>query len=155
MSNVSFYSSTTKCTNIGPVLLPIVLPSNVSIYGNTTECTGFGDVLGLLLVHTHFLHHYCTYSVCSVYAAFITVNTFSITEQILSIVAGRTEMNVCDSALHAIDHANKRGGKAFGASGVGAIQCRHMMVLANGVGDLQKGERYYSVWKFEATLIRR
>ena len=91
MSNVSFYSSTTKCTNIGPVLLPIVLPSNVSIYGNTTECTSFGGVLELLLVHTHFLHHYCTYSVCSAYAAFITVNTFSITEQILSIVAGSSE----------------------------------------------------------------
>lgn len=50
-------------------------------------------------------------------------------------------MNVCDSGLHAIDHANTRGGSAYAASGVGACQCRHMLVKPNGVGDLQKGEK--------------
>lgn len=51
-------------------------------------------------------------------------------------------MNYCDSGLHAVDHANTRGGDAYSASGVGACQCRHMMVRKLGVGDLQKGERY-------------
>ncbi len=50
-------------------------------------------------------------------------------------------MNVCESGLHAIDHANTRGGSAYVVSGVGACQCRHMMVRANGVGDLQRGEK--------------
>ncbi len=34
------------------------------------------------------------------------------------------------------------GGSAYAASGVGACQCRHMLVRPNGVGDLQKGEKY-------------
>ncbi len=51
------------------------------------------------------------------------------------------QINVCDSGLHAIDHANTRGGSAYAASGVGACQCRHMLVKPNGVGDLQKGEK--------------
>ena len=53
----------------------------------------------------------------------------------------QTEMNVCDSGLHAVDHANLRGSSSYAASGIGAVQCRHMLVLPNGVGDLQKGER--------------
>ena len=51
------------------------------------------------------------------------------------------EPNLCDSSLHAIDHANSRGSASYNASGVGAVQCRHMLVRKNGVGDLQKGER--------------
>ncbi|KLO14505.1 hypothetical protein SCHPADRAFT_826309, partial [Schizopora paradoxa] len=54
----------------------------------------------------------------------------------------QTEINICDSGLHAVDHANLRGGAAYIASGVGACQCRHMMVMPGGVGDLQKGEKY-------------
>ncbi len=50
-------------------------------------------------------------------------------------------MNVCDSGLRAVDLANLQGGPAYAASGVGAVQCRHMLVRPNGVGDLQKGER--------------
>ncbi|KLO04935.1 hypothetical protein SCHPADRAFT_840007, partial [Schizopora paradoxa] len=53
----------------------------------------------------------------------------------------QTEVNICDSGLHAVDHANLRGGAAYIASGVGACQCRHMMVMPAGVGDLQKGEK--------------
>lgn len=53
----------------------------------------------------------------------------------------QTEINVCDSGLHAIDHANTRGGEKYEASGIGAVQCRHMLVRRNGVGDLQRGER--------------
>ena len=53
-----------------------------------------------------------------------------------------SQINVCDSGLHAIDHANTRGGSAYAASGIGACQCRHMLVKRLGVGDLQKGEKY-------------
>ncbi len=52
------------------------------------------------------------------------------------------QSNICDSNLHAVDHANLRGSAAYIASGVGACQCRHMLVRPGGVGDLQKGERY-------------
>ena len=51
------------------------------------------------------------------------------------------QTSVCDSGLQAIDQANKRGGDLYISSGVGACQCRHMMVQPNGVGDLQRGER--------------
>lgn len=51
------------------------------------------------------------------------------------------QVNYCDSGLHAIDQANKRGGDMYAASGVAACQCRHQMVRPNGVGDLQRGER--------------
>lgn len=51
------------------------------------------------------------------------------------------QANLCDSGLHAVDHANLRGSAAYLASGVGACQCRHMMVMPAGVSDLQKGER--------------
>lgn len=51
------------------------------------------------------------------------------------------KVNYCDSGLHAVDHANTRGGDLYSASGVGACQCRHMMMRKLGVGDLQKGER--------------
>lgn len=53
----------------------------------------------------------------------------------------QTEVNVCDSGLHAVDHANTRGGNEYNASGVGACQCRHMLMMPNGVGNLQKGEK--------------
>lgn len=53
------------------------------------------------------------------------------------------QVNYCDSGLHAVDHANTRGGDLYNASGVGACQCRHMMMRKLGVGDLQKGERYF------------
>ncbi len=59
----------------------------------------------------------------------------------IATVGPQTEMNVCDSGLHAVDHTNTRGGVAYAVSGVGACQCRHMLVHPNGVGDLQKGER--------------
>jgi hypothetical protein len=34
-----------------------------------------------------------------------------------------------------------RSGKGLAATGVGAVDCRHGFKMANGVGDLQKGER--------------
>ena len=50
-------------------------------------------------------------------------------------------MKYCDSGLRAVDHANLKRGKGYDASGVFAIQCKHMLILPNGVGDLQLGER--------------
>jgi hypothetical protein len=52
-------------------------------------------------------------------------------------------MNRCDSDLHAIDHANSRRSQGYKATGAGAVVCaRHGLVRKNGIGDLQKGERY-------------
>ena len=51
-------------------------------------------------------------------------------------------MKYCSSGLRAVEQANIKGGKGYEASGVVAVQCRHMLILGNGVGDLQKGERY-------------
>ncbi|TDL13645.1 hypothetical protein BD410DRAFT_735067, partial [Rickenella mellea] len=53
------------------------------------------------------------------------------------------EINTCDSNLHAVDHANTRFSKGYTTTGVGCVVCtRHTLVRKNGVGDLQKGERY-------------
>ncbi|KLO05066.1 hypothetical protein SCHPADRAFT_794115, partial [Schizopora paradoxa] len=66
----------------------------------------------------------------------------------------QTEMNICDSGLHAVDHANLRGSAEYRASGVGACQCRHMLVRPNGVGDLQRGERYCNMDYIFASATR-
>lgn len=64
---------------------------------------------------------------------------------------------MCDSSLHAVDHANLRGSAAYIASGVGACQCRHMLVRPGSVGDLQKGERCVlcATYDIEVVLIIR
>jgi len=50
--------------------------------------------------------------------------------------------NMCESELHAVDHANTRFSKGYQATGVGGVICaRHSLVRKNGMGDLQKGER--------------
>ncbi|KAH7924727.1 hypothetical protein BV22DRAFT_1129623 [Leucogyrophana mollusca] len=54
----------------------------------------------------------------------------------------QTEPNLCDSELHAVDHANTKFSTGYKASGVGGTLCRHSLVCKNGLGDLQKGERY-------------
>ncbi|KLO04959.1 hypothetical protein SCHPADRAFT_789776, partial [Schizopora paradoxa] len=72
----------------------------------------------------------------------------------LATIGTQTEINVCDSGLHAVDHANLRGGAAYAVSGVGACQCRHMLVRPNGVGDLQKGERYANMDYIIASSLR-
>ncbi|KZT31902.1 hypothetical protein SISSUDRAFT_994602, partial [Sistotremastrum suecicum HHB10207 ss-3] len=54
----------------------------------------------------------------------------------------QVEINTCQSELHAVDHANKSK-KGLRATGAGAVVCgRHGLVRPNGVGDLQRGERY-------------
>ena len=50
-------------------------------------------------------------------------------------------MPYCSSGLRAVEMANTKGGRGYIATGVVAVQCKHMFVLPNGVGDLQRGER--------------
>ncbi|KAN0105342.1 hypothetical protein V8E52_011131 [Russula decolorans] len=53
------------------------------------------------------------------------------------------EPNLCDSELHAVDHANTRVSQGYTTTGVGGVVCaRHGLVRKNGMGNLQKGERY-------------
>ena len=52
------------------------------------------------------------------------------------------QMSTC-TGLAALDHADTKFSNGYAATGVGAcIDGRHEFMLANGVGDLQKGERY-------------
>ncbi|KAF7796504.1 hypothetical protein EIP86_007682 [Pleurotus ostreatoroseus] len=52
------------------------------------------------------------------------------------------EISTC-TGLAALLHANTRWSKGYAATGVGMACCaRHGFILPNGVGDLQKGERY-------------
>ena len=51
-------------------------------------------------------------------------------------------MSTC-TGLAALDHADSKFSTGYAATGIGAcIDARHEFMLANGVGDLQKGERY-------------
>lgn len=53
-----------------------------------------------------------------------------------------TQISSC-TGLAALIHANTRGLKGYSATGVVMVCCaRHGFVMSNGVGDLQKGERY-------------
>jgi hypothetical protein len=50
--------------------------------------------------------------------------------------------NLCNSKFHAVHNANMLSHGHL-ANGAGAVKCaRHTFVLPNGVGDLQRGERY-------------
>ncbi|KAF8871964.1 hypothetical protein BD779DRAFT_1613866 [Infundibulicybe gibba] len=56
----------------------------------------------------------------------------------------------------AIKSASARGGKGVAASGVGAVVCsRHNIQRANGVGDLQKGERYPNMDYFYLSTLQQ
>ncbi|TDL13861.1 hypothetical protein BD410DRAFT_734767, partial [Rickenella mellea] len=46
------------------------------------------------------------------------------------------------SGLAALALANTKYSKGYRATGVGNVVCRHQCVMRNGIGDLQKGERY-------------
>jgi hypothetical protein len=54
-----------------------------------------------------------------------------------------TQINTCRSQHDAILRANSRNKEGYLASGTALVQCaRHGLVRKNGVGDLQKGEKY-------------
>ena len=61
----------------------------------------------------------------------------------LFLVADATcQPNLCDSELHAVDHANTKFSTRYKATGVGSVICAwNSLVRKNGLGDLQKGER--------------
>ncbi|KAJ7661213.1 hypothetical protein B0H14DRAFT_2178788, partial [Mycena olivaceomarginata] len=60
----------------------------------------------------------------------------------LLTVTDQKEMSTC-SGLAALDYANTKFSRGYSSTGVGMGVCaRHEFVQPNGVGDLQKGERY-------------
>ncbi|KAG2144653.1 uncharacterized protein EDB93DRAFT_1241226 [Suillus bovinus] len=55
------------------------------------------------------------------------------------------EKSTCVSH-NAVNHADTKSSKGLAATGVGTVDCtRHDMKLPNGVGDLQRGERYVNM----------
>ncbi|KAF8170039.1 hypothetical protein K438DRAFT_1614355, partial [Mycena galopus ATCC 62051] len=80
------------------------------------------------------------------------VETTSYREYLLS-VTDQNEMSTC-SGLAALNYANSKFSRGYSATGVGMGVCvRHKFVQPNGVGDLQKGERYANMdWIFGCIL---
>lgn len=60
---------------------------------------------------------------------------------ILHVTNFHLQINTCKSQHDAILRANTRNKEGYIASGTGLVQCRHVLVRKNGVGDLQKGEK--------------
>ncbi|KAJ7086807.1 hypothetical protein B0H15DRAFT_923109 [Mycena belliarum] len=74
--------------------------------------------------------------------------------EFLLTVTDQKEMSTC-SGLAALDYANTKFSRGYGATGVGLGVCaRHEFVQANGAGDLQKGERYANMDYIFASLLR-
>ncbi|KAF7321649.1 CxC2 domain-containing protein [Mycena kentingensis (nom. inval.)] len=72
----------------------------------------------------------------------------------LKTITDQKEMSTC-SGLAALDHANTKFSRGYSATGVGAGICaRHEFVQPNGVGDLQRGERYGNMDYILASLLR-
>lgn len=60
----------------------------------------------------------------------------------LATKTNQKEMSSC-TGLAALDHANTKFSKGYATTGAGIGVCaRHEFIQPNGVGDLQKGERY-------------
>ncbi|KAJ7494547.1 hypothetical protein B0H11DRAFT_2155926 [Mycena galericulata] len=71
----------------------------------------------------------------------------------LLTVTDQKEMSTC-SGLAALDYANTKFSRGYGATGVGLGVCaRHEFVQKNGAGDLQKGERYANMDYIFASLL--
>ncbi|KAF8155179.1 hypothetical protein K438DRAFT_1987093 [Mycena galopus ATCC 62051] len=72
----------------------------------------------------------------------------------LLTITDQKEMSTC-SGLAALDHANTKFSRGSSATGVGMGVCaRHEFVQPNGVGDLQKGERFRNMdWIFLSILL--
>ncbi|KAF7322147.1 CxC2 domain-containing protein [Mycena kentingensis (nom. inval.)] len=64
------------------------------------------------------------------------------------------EISTC-TGLAALDHANTKFSRGYAVTGVAMCICaRHEFVLPNGVGDLQKGERYANIDYIFASVLR-
>ncbi|KAJ7894472.1 hypothetical protein B0H14DRAFT_3426880 [Mycena olivaceomarginata] len=81
------------------------------------------------------------------------VETLTYRDHLLTMT-DQKEMSTC-SGLAALDHANTKFSRGYAATGVGMGVCaRHEFVQPNGVGDLQKGERYANMdWIFACILL--
>ncbi|TDL13413.1 hypothetical protein BD410DRAFT_682794, partial [Rickenella mellea] len=63
-----------------------------------------------------------------------------------------TNISSC-SGLAALALANTKYSEGYRATGVGNVVCRHQCVMRNGIGDLQKGERYCNMDYIMASAI--
>ncbi|KAF8157582.1 hypothetical protein K438DRAFT_1777218, partial [Mycena galopus ATCC 62051] len=72
----------------------------------------------------------------------------------LLMVTDQQEMSTC-SGLAALDYANTKFSRGYSATGVGMGVCaRHEFVEPNGIGDLQRGERYVNMdWILACILL--
>ncbi|KAJ6513582.1 hypothetical protein C8R47DRAFT_962737 [Mycena vitilis] len=69
-------------------------------------------------------------------------------------VTDQKEMSTC-SGLAALDFANTKFSRGYSTTGVGMGVCaRHEFVQANGVGDLQKGERFANMDYIFGSILR-
>ncbi|KAJ7693264.1 hypothetical protein B0H16DRAFT_1669558 [Mycena metata] len=74
--------------------------------------------------------------------------------QYLLSVTDQKEISTC-SGLAALDYANTKFSRGYSSTGVGMGVCaRHEFVQPNGVGDLQKGERYANMDYIFASILR-
>ncbi|KAJ7825975.1 hypothetical protein B0H14DRAFT_3088526 [Mycena olivaceomarginata] len=72
----------------------------------------------------------------------------------LLTVTDQKEMTTC-SGLAALDYANTKFSRGYSTTGVGMGVCaRHEFVQPNGVGDLQKGERFANMDYIFASFLR-
>ncbi|KAJ7081909.1 hypothetical protein C8R43DRAFT_1092812 [Mycena crocata] len=72
----------------------------------------------------------------------------------LKDVTDQKEMSTC-SGLAALDYANTKFSRGYSTTGVGMGVCaRHEFVQKNGVGDLQKGERFANMDYIFASILR-
>ncbi|KAJ7630159.1 hypothetical protein B0H17DRAFT_1217935 [Mycena rosella] len=72
----------------------------------------------------------------------------------LLTVTDQKEMSTC-SGLAALDYANTKFSRGYSTTGVGMGVCaRHEFVQANGVGDLQKGERFANMDYIFGSILR-
>ncbi|KAJ7216669.1 hypothetical protein GGX14DRAFT_359106 [Mycena pura] len=74
--------------------------------------------------------------------------------QYLVSVSDQVEMSTC-TGLAALDYANTKFSRGYATTGVGMGICaRHEFVQPNGVGDLQKGERYANMDYIAGSMLR-
>ncbi|KAJ7923563.1 hypothetical protein B0H13DRAFT_1864713 [Mycena leptocephala] len=72
----------------------------------------------------------------------------------LRTVTDQKEMSTC-SGLAALDYANTKFSRGYSTTGVGMAVCtRHEFIQPNGVGDLQRGERYANMDYVLASTLR-
>ncbi|KAF7307923.1 CxC2 domain-containing protein [Mycena kentingensis (nom. inval.)] len=72
----------------------------------------------------------------------------------LAATSVQKEVSTC-TGLAALDHANTKFSRGYSATGVAMCICaRHEFVLPNGVGDLQKGERFANTDYILASTLR-